>query len=678
MKINFSFICLFTCWLCAQIVQGQTKHALIVAIGSYPNQPEQKKNWSDLSSKNDADILEKALIKQGFLSKNIHSLIDSAANLKAIVQAFDQMEKQLKPGDIVWFHFSGHGQQIEDLNHDEPDHYDEALITYAAPTECVSGYLGEDHLTDDQLQLLFSKITTKLTQSGHLLVSIDACHSGTASRGIEDLIRRGTDKTFDFSCHLNQNQLSGISYVPPRTTEWEDMMKEEKNKASMVVISGCSAQEVNYEYKVNNVGYGTLTWALCEAMNDASFAEMSYQQMFLLIRQIVQKNILKISQYGKFKITQSPQFEGNIHSLVLNGKAQAAAPFFEVSNSMGLDIELNAGLLNGIALGDSIDFALIEKPGDVLIRGVVLEVNMQHTLVHVTKKVLEKNAAKYQATIGYSPVKSKPLLFQWAGSQKKNTKIETVFQSHPNIRWGSDLTQVDYIFEVNGKNWIIKNTAGKPVRNMVPQSIDSLDVLNRSLGQIERVDQFKKLEYAQSSAKIDWEYIPIEKCETCEISDNPMDFSCIKMSNGFYKKTDWKNGQVGVMQQNHSMCMIVVNRFDTPRYLTVINFLDDESIQAGKTFKLPSDVVLNPHQPYKLIMRQTEVGKEIYKYIISEEPLQITNSSIFIEGARQSGKRGVGNGDEIFEFLAPSEVGKRGIQKDMSIEVINFPITTTE
>jgi hypothetical protein len=77
-------------------------------------------------------------------------------------------------------------------------------------------------------------------------------------------------------------------------------------------------------------------------------------------------------------------------------------------------------------------------------------------------------------------------------------------------------------------------------------------------------------------------------------------------------------------------------------------------------------------------MRQTEVGKEIYKYIISEEPLQITNSSIFIEGARQSGKRGVGNGDEIFEFLAPSEVGKRGIQKDVSIEVINFPITTTE
>jgi hypothetical protein len=163
---------------------------------------------------------------------------------------------------------------------------------------------------------------------------------------------------------------------------------------------------------------------------------------------------------------------------VLNGKAQPATSFFEVSNSMGLDIELNAGLLNGIALGDSIDFALIEKPSDVLIRGVVSEVNMQHTLVHVIRKVLEKNAAKYQATIGYSPVKSKPLLFQWAGSQKKNTKIETVFQLHPNIRWESDVAIVDYIFEVNGKNWIIKNNVGKPVRNMVPQSIDSLDVLN--------------------------------------------------------------------------------------------------------------------------------------------------------------------------------------------------------
>jgi hypothetical protein len=125
---------------------------------------------------------------------------------------------------------------------------------------------------------------------------------------------------------------------------------------------------------------------------------MTYQQMFILIRQIVQKNMLKISQYGKFKINQSPQFEGNIHSQVLNGTAKNAASFFEVSNTLSLDIEIMAGQFNGISVGDSIDFSLITEPHKNIQRGVVTEVTPQQAVVHVGQKILEKNAAKYQAT----------------------------------------------------------------------------------------------------------------------------------------------------------------------------------------------------------------------------------------------------------------------------------------
>ena len=676
-KINhlllFTFFLPFT--ICGW---SQTQYALIVAIGHYPSDPAMNKNWSSLSSKNDADILQKALISQGFLQQNIFLLEDSMATPDQIAQRFGRLTQLVKKGDMVWFHFSGHGQQVQDLNGDEPDGFDEALVTYSAPTECRPEYRGEDHLIDDQLQGYFSQLSLALGQSGHLLVTLDACHSGTASRGVEELVRRGTDKTLDYSCNKEQNNFKQSSYSLPKTTEWEDIIKEEKNKASMVVISGCSAQEVNYEYKVNNVGYGTLTWALCEAMNSPSFPDMSYQQMFISIRQIIQKNMLKLSQYGKFKINQSPQFEGNIHSKVLNGTAKNAPSFFEVSNTMGLDIEIQAGLLNGINLGDSIDFALISDPSKTIQRGVVSDITSKEAVVHVTQKKLEKNAAKYQATVGFSPIQSTPILLYWMGNKKKQKEIVKVLESHPKIKWTEYKEEADFVFTTDGKTWQLETPTGQAHRKMAPISLDSTQWLHQWIGQLERVEQFKKLEISQSSQDIDWDYIAVEKCNECAVSDDIFDFSCIKKPKSFYRKTTWKDGQVGVLAKDHLMDMIVINRNEKPRYLTVVNFLTNGALQAGHSVKLPTDVLLTPNVPFHLIMTQNEIGEEIYKYIISEEPLHIENSSIFLDGAQQAGKRGLGDSSEVLSLLAPTDIGTRGIQKNVSIEIINFKVKTVD
>ncbi len=678
MKTRSIILLVYFSFFWTGLLLAQQQHALLVGIGDYPTIAETKRNWTDLSSKNDIAILEKALTKQGFHQQNIHILTDSNATKNLILEAFQSLIQKIQSDDVVLFHFSGHGQQVQDLSHDEPDGYDEALIAYSAPTECLPGYLGEDHLLDDELQQYFSEITQKLGPKGHLLVTIDACHSGTASRGVEELVRRGTDKTLDFGCNQEQQKATNNGYVPPKTTEWEDVIKVEKNKASMVVISGCSAQEVNYEYKNNNIGYGTLSWALCEAMNSPQFAQMTYQQLFILIRQIVQKNILKIGQYGKFKITQSPQFEGNIHTQVLNGMAKNAASFFEVSNTLSLNIEIMAGLFNGINIGDSIDFALFTEPQKKIQRGVVTEVNPQQAVVHVSQKILEKNAAKYQATIGYSPVQLAPILMYWSGNKKKQKEILNTLAHHPKIQWTDEKVQAEFVLVVDNKNWIIENPIGKAHRNMTAISIDSLHLLDQWVSQLERVEQFKKLEIIQSTQNIDWDFIAIEKCESCEVREDFMDFSCIKRPKSYYRKTEWKNGQYGVIQKNQLVDMVVVNRSEKPRYLTVVNFLSDGSLQAGTSVKLPSDALLAPNAPFHLIMNQNEIGEETYKYIISEEPLHIENSSIFIDGAQQAGKRGLGESREIMDFLSPTQLGTRGISKDISIEVINFNVKTVE
>ena len=54
-------------------------------------------------------------------------------------------------GEVIVVHFSGHGQQIADDNHDEADRLDETVVPYDAPSRWTTGYTGERHIRDDEL-----------------------------------------------------------------------------------------------------------------------------------------------------------------------------------------------------------------------------------------------------------------------------------------------------------------------------------------------------------------------------------------------------------------------------------------------------------------------------------------------------------------------------------------------
>ena len=68
------------------------------------------------------------------------------------MKALDALLAKINPGDIVYIHYSGHGQQIADWDaKDYPnvkyiakdegeDGYDEALALYNAPMEYFEGY----------------------------------------------------------------------------------------------------------------------------------------------------------------------------------------------------------------------------------------------------------------------------------------------------------------------------------------------------------------------------------------------------------------------------------------------------------------------------------------------------------------------------------------------------------
>src|SRR5690242_20241206 len=93
--------------LSAYCTMAQTKRALIIAIGNYPD-PE-KNLWVELSSLHDVPLVQTALEKQNFKPENIWTLLDEQATKAGIEKALDKLIDSAKAGDIIVIHISSHG-----------------------------------------------------------------------------------------------------------------------------------------------------------------------------------------------------------------------------------------------------------------------------------------------------------------------------------------------------------------------------------------------------------------------------------------------------------------------------------------------------------------------------------------------------------------------------------------
>jgi hypothetical protein len=153
---------------------------LIVAIADYSG----KSGWHDLNSDKDLIFIRTTLTNQGFGKEGIRELTGSKVDKERILSAFKRdLLERARPGDIVVFHYSGHGHRITDDNFDEIDGYDETLVPYDAPKRPGASYKGEKHIRDDELNGLLTQLREKLGPTGDLLVFLDSCNSGTGTRG---------------------------------------------------------------------------------------------------------------------------------------------------------------------------------------------------------------------------------------------------------------------------------------------------------------------------------------------------------------------------------------------------------------------------------------------------------------------------------------------------------------
>ncbi len=245
---------------CGQSVHAEIKRALLVGISDYGNTMEDPNKWANISGANDVLLLSPLFSEHGY---TVTSLVDSQATHAGITKALSKLTKESKKGDFVYIHFSMHGQPFEDLNGDEEDGWDEALIPVDAEMLYAEGvYEGKNHLLDDELEVYFNDIRSKLGSEGQLIVILDACHSGTASRGDDDHIR-GTREGFT---------RSGKDYTPDRTqeTNYYFTVASTKGQSPVTFIEACRSYQVNREVRdvETNTWYGSLSFYIAKSMKD--------------------------------------------------------------------------------------------------------------------------------------------------------------------------------------------------------------------------------------------------------------------------------------------------------------------------------------------------------------------------------------------------------------------------
>ena len=270
--------------LLSLFASAQTKRALVIGLGK-----QQDKAWNKINGDKDVPFVQAMLKNAGF--KSVTTLVNRQATKVGIVGAFKRMTASCKQGDMVYIHYSGHGQQMTDVHNDEKDGLDECWIPYDACRKASATYHGEKHLTDDELNVYLNAIRNKIGAKGKLLVVIDACHSGDGTRGDDDEIVRGVEDTLVVDSQNARGLYETFEaiksfFVGDKGKENVINTKAKPLAERWITISACRSDQVNSEMKKPTVD--KLTYALWKELKNID--KVGNDEFMKRIRKFVNRN----------------------------------------------------------------------------------------------------------------------------------------------------------------------------------------------------------------------------------------------------------------------------------------------------------------------------------------------------------------------------------------------------
>ncbi|KAI4524842.1 caspase domain-containing protein [Schizophyllum commune] len=275
-----------------------SKKAVCIGI-NYINAPaygDPLMDYGELSGciKDTRRVYDYLLDKEGFKEDEILLLTDEDTTPEGLKPTMENMLNAMRwliegaqKHDTLFFHCAGHGCQVNDVDGDEVDKKDEALVPW--------DYRDAGFITDD---VIHSLLVEKLPVGCRLTALVDCCTSGTAL-DLPFVYRAHRFRKFHKKDHVEHR---------PQTSTYRLPLSE---CPDVVFWSGCKDSH-------NALDGKTMTKAFVKSMRKAKEPNgpfNSYERMLLSLRQRVDERIIE----GKER--QKPQF-GTYYPVDMN------TPFF--------------------------------------------------------------------------------------------------------------------------------------------------------------------------------------------------------------------------------------------------------------------------------------------------------------------------------------------------------------
>jgi metacaspase-1 len=496
--LSFLLICLVF-----GAAKAQTKHALIFAIGNYP----ETSGWRHINSNRDVAFMQKALQRQGFLDQNCVVVEDSVATRAGIRNAMLQLIERVTPGDIVAIHFSSHGVQIQDNDGDEPDNLDESIVPYDALSPLASTDFEKDqaaYFRDDEFGALIDQLRSKLGRQGDVLVFMDSCHSGSGTRGLA-VVRGG------------QPPFVSKSYVKPATPTQETTtgitdrsLADQTQLATYVVVSAARASELNYEtLDENEQSMGTLTYAVSKALENLE-AGTTYRSLFARLQVIVNRKTPG----------QNPVLEGTgLDRALFGGKFVEQKPFVEVEELKENRLLVKGGQLAGLDEGAKIQVhpAGTNDPAksEPLAAGTVVKSESFSATIRLDKPLNEGLLTQYWVFVTEPVFKIDPVVVRFLEGgdddeggflPMEQTVLKDALKSLSLLRFEGT---PDLLIVKGHTRDTIKIAANGYVFGTVPKIIEHPEELKRELQRYTQYKLLQKVDIHEKKATVEVQFVPV-------------------------------------------------------------------------------------------------------------------------------------------------------------------------
>ncbi len=238
---------------------------------------------------NDVSNVQAYLKSQGY---QVSTLTESKATRTNILSSMTAFIHKAISGDLLFFHYSGHGGQLLDQNGEEITGRDSTIVPY--------DFIKSGQIRDDDI---YKYLINPLPKGAKLFGLIDSCFSGSA---------------FDLRYQII-DQSSPINF----TTSWQYtigaldtalLFKEYKHypkaNTEVYMLSGCMDQQTSEEGMARGKYVGALTFCFLETVKTFNKNQMKWKHVVYNTRGYLQQ--AKFDQVPQLSSGQAPNLEAYV------------------------------------------------------------------------------------------------------------------------------------------------------------------------------------------------------------------------------------------------------------------------------------------------------------------------------------------------------------------------------